>query len=199
MRASTGRIQFDGNDLMTASRAEMRPLRGDGRSSLIQQEPMTSLNPVLSIGVQIGEAAAATNACRAAPPAPAPSSCWIWSNPDGPSPRRRLSTQSERRHAPARHDRHGGGLPSQAADRRRADHGARRHHQAQCSTCWGLRRELAMAVLLITHDPRRVAQWADRIAVMYAGRIVERRLDRADLFAGRSSLLARPAGAIPRR
>ena len=41
---------------------------------------------------------------------------------------RQLSLRILRRHAPARHDGHGAGLRAQAADRRRADHGARRHH-----------------------------------------------------------------------
>ena len=40
----------------------------------------------------------------------------------------RLSAPALRRHAPARHDRHGAVVQSQGADRRRADHGARRHH-----------------------------------------------------------------------
>ena len=41
---------------------------------------------------------------------------------------RRLSAPAERRHAPARDDRHGAVVPAAAAHRRRADHGARRHH-----------------------------------------------------------------------
>jgi len=53
-RVASGRILFDGADLMLASPAEMREVRGK-QISLIQQEPMTSLNPVLTIGRQLGE------------------------------------------------------------------------------------------------------------------------------------------------
>ena len=49
-------------------------------------------------------------------------------HPQPAAARARLSAPVLRRHAPARHDRHGALLPAQAPDRRRADHGARRHH-----------------------------------------------------------------------
>ncbi|MGC5781116.1 dipeptide ABC transporter ATP-binding protein [Methylobacterium sp. NFXW15] len=50
-----GRVRFQGQDLLTASEAEMRRVRGDS-IAMIFQEPMTSLNPVLTIGFQISEA-----------------------------------------------------------------------------------------------------------------------------------------------
>ncbi|HEY4891216.1 MAG TPA: ABC transporter ATP-binding protein, partial [Reyranella sp.] len=53
-RVLSGRILFEDADLLAASPPEMRAIRGK-QISLIQQEPMTSLNPVLSIGNQIGE------------------------------------------------------------------------------------------------------------------------------------------------
>src|SRR3954464_13440985 len=53
-KVASGRILFDGLDLLAKTPAEMRDIRGK-QISLIQQEPMTSLNPVLSIGVQIME------------------------------------------------------------------------------------------------------------------------------------------------
>ncbi|MBI5966811.1 MAG: ABC transporter ATP-binding protein [Deltaproteobacteria bacterium] len=53
-KITTGQIFFDGTDLLTLSEAEMRKIRG--RSiSMIFQEPMTSLNPVFQIGDQISE------------------------------------------------------------------------------------------------------------------------------------------------
>ncbi|MBO9134583.1 ABC transporter ATP-binding protein [Rhizobium sp. B230/85] len=55
-RARTeGRILLDGKDLLAASEAEMRKVRG-GSIGMIFQEPMTSLNPVFTIGNQIAEA-----------------------------------------------------------------------------------------------------------------------------------------------
>ncbi|HEU5177023.1 MAG TPA: ATP-binding cassette domain-containing protein, partial [Burkholderiales bacterium] len=51
----TGQILFDGKDLLQLPARELRALRGAGISTVFQ-EPMTSLNPVFSIGFQIGEA-----------------------------------------------------------------------------------------------------------------------------------------------
>jgi oligopeptide/dipeptide ABC transporter ATP-binding protein len=49
-----GRILFDGRDLLALSEADMRKIRGN-RISMIFQEPMTSLNPVFTVGDQVGE------------------------------------------------------------------------------------------------------------------------------------------------
>jgi oligopeptide/dipeptide ABC transporter ATP-binding protein len=54
-RITGGSIIFDGSDLLRLSEAEMRAIRG-ARIAMIFQEPMTSLNPVFTIGSQIGEA-----------------------------------------------------------------------------------------------------------------------------------------------
>ena len=53
-RIAEGRILFDGRDLTELSEAEIRKIRGN-RISMIFQEPMTSLNPVYTIGFQIEE------------------------------------------------------------------------------------------------------------------------------------------------
>ena len=53
-RVTHGRILFEGRDLLALSEDEMRALRGRD-ISMIFQEPMTSLNPVLTIGLQIME------------------------------------------------------------------------------------------------------------------------------------------------
>jgi peptide/nickel transport system ATP-binding protein len=50
-----GRVEFEGRDLLSLSEAEMRRIRGNA-IAMIFQEPMTSLNPVLTIGRQIAEA-----------------------------------------------------------------------------------------------------------------------------------------------
>ena len=49
-----GSIRFEGRDLLALSEQEMRDIRGNA-ISMIFQEPMTSLNPVLTVGRQIGE------------------------------------------------------------------------------------------------------------------------------------------------
>ncbi|TCZ63257.1 ABC transporter ATP-binding protein [Roseicella aquatilis] len=54
VRVASGAIRLDGEDLLAASEAEMRRVRG-ARIAMIFQEPMTALNPLRSIGDQIGE------------------------------------------------------------------------------------------------------------------------------------------------
>ena len=53
-RIVAGRVLFDGRDLLQVSDKEMRDVRGNA-ISMIFQEPMTSLNPVLTVGRQIAE------------------------------------------------------------------------------------------------------------------------------------------------
>jgi peptide/nickel transport system ATP-binding protein len=173
-RVASGRILFDGTDLLALSPAEMREVRGK-RISLIQQEPMTSLNPVLSIGLQIAEVVRRhEKVSRRQARARAIELLDLVSIPDA---HRRIDDYP--------HNLSGGmrqrvmiamavachpklliaDEPTTALDVTT---------QAQVLDLLdGLRHRLGMAVLLITHDLGVVAQWADRISVMYAGRIVE--------------------------
>ena len=78
------------------------------------------------------------------------------------------------RHAPAGGHRHRHAARAGPDHRRRADHRPRRHHSGQILyEMQRLRREREMALIWITHDLSVVAALADRVAVMYAGRIVE--------------------------
>jgi peptide/nickel transport system ATP-binding protein len=173
-RVASGRILFDGTDLLALSPAEMRKVRGK-QISLIQQEPMTSLNPVLSIGLQISEVVRRhEKISRKAARARAIELLDLVSIPDA---HRRIDDYP--------HNLSGGmrqrvmiamavachpklliaDEPTTALDVTT---------QAQVLDLLDdLRHRLGMAVLLITHDLGVVAQWADRISVMYAGRIVE--------------------------
>jgi peptide/nickel transport system ATP-binding protein len=173
-RVASGRILLEGNDLLALSPAAMREVRGK-QISLIQQEPMTSLNPVLSIGLQIGEVIRRhEKVSRKAVRARVLELLDLVSIPD---PHRRIDDYP--------HNLSGGmrqrvmiamavacspklliaDEPTTALDVTT---------QAQVLDLLDdLRHRLGMAVLLITHDLGVVAQWADRITVMYAGRIVE--------------------------
>ena len=181
-----GQILFDGSDLVTASPRTMRGLRGR-RISLIQQEPMTSLNPVLTIGAQIGEAIRQHDALPRA------------------GIRRRVIELLDLVGIPDPHRRtdefphqFSGGMRQRVmiamavACRPRliiADEPTTALDvtiQAQVLDLLDhLRRQLGMAVLLITHDLGVVAQWADRATVMYAGRIVEQAPVRSFFYSPR--------------
>ena len=104
----------------------MRLIRG-AEIAMIFQEPMTTLNPVYTIGEQIIEAIRFHETMsRRAARGRAEEMLELLGIPEPRAAARRLSASALGRHAPARHDRHGALLPSLAPDRRRADDGARR-------------------------------------------------------------------------
>jgi len=169
-----GRIMFEGRNLLDASDAEMRALRGK-EISMIFQEPMTSLNPVMPVGRQIGESLrlheglSARDAERRAVD--------ILTLVGIPAPERRVKEFP--------HQLSGGmrqrvmiaialacnpklliaDEPTTALDVT---------IQAQILDLMrDLKTRLGSAIMLITHDLGVVAEMAQRVVVMYAGRKVE--------------------------
>ena len=169
-----GSIRFEGRDLLALSGAQMRAVRGN-RIAMIFQEPMTALNPVFTIGDQIVEAVLQHRALdrKAA-----------WRRTVELLERVRIPDASRR--ANEYPHRLSGGLRQRAMIAMAlacepklliADEPTTALDvtiQAQILDLIGeLKRETGMGVLLITHDLGVVAQHAQRVAVMYAGRIVE--------------------------
>ncbi len=123
-----GTISLLGRDLAGLDEKAMRRVRGN-EVALIPQDPMTSLNPTMTIGRQISEGVrlhrdVSRQQARAAGPRGAPP------GRDAPAGRAAgpVPPRAFRGTSPAGHDRHGPGLRAQAAHRRRAHHRARRHH-----------------------------------------------------------------------
>jgi peptide/nickel transport system ATP-binding protein len=174
-KVTSGRILFDGADLLAKTPAEMRDIRGK-QISLIQQEPMTSLNPVLTIGLQIIEVLRRhEKVSRKAARARAIELLDLVSIPDA---HRRIDDYPHNL---------SGGMRQRVMIAMAVACGPKLLIADEPTTALDvttqaqvldllddLRHRLKMAVLLITHDLGVVAQWADRIAVMYAGRIVEK-------------------------
>lgn len=174
-KITRGQILFAGTDLTTATEKEMRKIRGK-EIAMIFQEPMTSLNPVLTVGQQIGESLKLHE--------------------------RQLSTVAVKKRVVELLDLVG--IP--AADQRchefphQLSGGMKQRVmiamalacspriliadeptsaldvtiQAQIlSLIKKLQQQLGMSVLMITHDLAVVAETADSVAVMYGGQIVE--------------------------
>jgi peptide/nickel transport system ATP-binding protein len=173
-RIAGGSVKLAGRELVGLPEAELERVRGD-RIGMIFQEPMTALNPVLPIGFQVAEAIVVhRGAARAAAEAEA---LRLLEEVKIPSARARFGEYPHQ---------FSGGMrqrvmiaialacrpavlladePTTALDVT---------IQAQVlGLLADLQRERGMAVLLITHNLGVVAAIADRVAVMYAGRIVE--------------------------
>ncbi len=169
-----GAIRFDGTDLLSLSEAEMRRIRGNA-ISMIFQEPMTSLNPVLTVARQIGE------------------TLRLHQGLDARAAERRAVemlrlvriSEPERRARQYPHELSGGmrqrvmiamalachpklliaDEPTTALDVT---------IQAQILDLMReLKTRIGAAIILITHDLGVVAEMAARVVVMYAGRKVE--------------------------
>src|ERR1700746_798917 len=114
-----GTITLEGRDLLQLDEAEMRDVRGND-ISMIFQEPMTSLNPVLTIGHQITEALRLhQDLSKSAAAEKAVEMLRLAKNP--PPAGAGISASAGGRDAAAGDDRHGARLQPASADRRRAD------------------------------------------------------------------------------
>ncbi len=174
LRPVAGRILLEGEDLLQASETRLRALRGT-RMSMIFQEPMTALNPVMSCGAQIDEVLATHS--RLDPAARRERILKVMTEVQLPEPAALVHAYP--------HQLSGGQRqrimiamalvlepalliadePTTALDVTT---------QAQIlRLIRALQREHATAVLFITHDFGVVAEIADRVAVMQAGRLVE--------------------------
>ena len=170
----SGRILFEGRDLARMTQAEMRKVRGN-EISMIFQEPMTSLNPVFTVGDQIMEAVRLHQ--RVTPRQAKARAIEMLERVGIPSPAQRFHDYP--------HQMSGGmkqrvmiamalscnpklliaDEPTTALDVT---------IQAQILDLMRqLQKDFGMSILLITHDLGVVAEMADHVAVMYASQVVE--------------------------
>jgi oligopeptide/dipeptide ABC transporter ATP-binding protein len=181
-RIEGGEVVFDGRNLLELSGAQMRSLRGESISMIFQQ-PQSSLNPVYDVGMQLGEVLELHRAMKRRPARER--ALELLRMVGIPDPKRRLEAFP--------HELSGGMAqrvmiamalacepelliadePTTALDVT---------IQAQILDLMRtLQRETNTAMILITHDLGVVAEMCDRVAVMYAGEIVEQ-TDVATLF-----------------
>ncbi|MGR3621626.1 ABC transporter ATP-binding protein [Pseudophaeobacter sp.] len=173
-RIAEGAIRLNGEDLTQASEKRMQALRG-GEMAMIFQEPMTSLNPVFTVGDQIAEA------------------IMLHQKVDAAQARRDAVALLDRVGIPSP-DVRAGDFPHQLSGGMRqrvmiamavscrpkvliADEPTTALDvtvQAQIFDLLNeIQREFGSAIILITHDMGAISEMADRVAVMYAGRVIE--------------------------
>jgi peptide/nickel transport system ATP-binding protein len=173
-RVVAGQVLLQGEDLLALPESSMRQVRGR-RMAMIFQEPATSLNPVLTLGTQLVEVIERHTALRAL--AARQQALAVLQQVGVPDAERRLGEYPFQL---------SGGLKQRvmiamalatAPDVLVADEPTTALDvtiQAQVlSLLARLQRERGMAVLLITHDLAVVSQYAQRVAVMHAGKLVE--------------------------
>jgi len=180
-RITQGAIHLNGDDLLQLPEIAMRNVRGK-RIAMIFQEPMTSLNPVLTIGLQIAESVCRQNNAQAV----RTRVLELLEAVGIPDPAQRFHEYPHQL---------SGGMKQRVMiaialagepDLLIADEPTTALDvtiQAQVLDLMRqLQKDTGMAILLITHDLGVVSEMADHVAVMYAGQVVEE-ADRAAFFA----------------
>ncbi|MEO0974329.1 MAG: ABC transporter ATP-binding protein [Pseudomonadota bacterium] len=172
----SGSVRYGDQELLGAAESRLRPLRG-GEIAMIFQEPMTALNPVFTVGTQLGRVIRRHRGLRGA--AAQTVALEVLTDTGIPEPGRRLKQYP--------HELSGGmrqrvliamalacqprlliaDEPTTALDVTTQAQVLERLSRLQV--------ERGLGLLLITHDLGVVAQLCDRVLVMYAGRIVEQR------------------------
>ena len=173
-RVTGGDVRLDKEDLLALPEAGMRAVRG-GRIGMIFQEPSTSLNPVMKIGVQIVEAIEAHTALRGAA---ARAKAIEWLRRVGiPEPERRFDEYPFRMSGGQKQRVMIAMTLATEPDFLVADEPTTALDvtiQAQVlDLLKQLQKEQGLGLLLITHDLAVVAGMAHRVALMYAGQIIE--------------------------
>lgn len=173
-RIASGRIEFNGEDLAQASDARLRDIRGND-ISMIFQEPMTSLNPVFTIGEQIAEALRSHQGLGK-------KAAWdraieLLDAVHIPNPKARVSDYP---HQMSGGQRQRVMIAIALACKPKiliADEPTTALDVTVQAQIFDLLRELGRetgtAIILITHDMGAVAEMAERMIVMYAGRKAE--------------------------
>ena len=173
-RITAGQIRLDGADLLALPESGMRAIRG-GRIGMIFQEPGTSLNPVMRIGEQLVEAIEAHTALRGAA---ARERAIEWLGKVGiPEPERRIDDYPFRMSGGQKQRVMIAMTLAAEPDYLVADEPTTALDvtiQAQIlDLLKDLQKERGLGLLLITHDLAVVAGMAHRVALMYAGQIIE--------------------------
>ncbi|MGL4323470.1 MAG: ABC transporter ATP-binding protein [Beijerinckiaceae bacterium] len=173
-KITAGTIRFEDKDLLTLAPSALADLRGD-RMAMIFQEPMTSLNPAFTIGDQLSEAimrhrAVSRDEARTR-------SIALMKNVRIPAPEERLGSYPHQM---------SGGMRQRVMIAMALANAPRLVIADEPTTALDvtiqaqilrlmrdMQRDTGTGLLLITHDLGVVAEMADDVAVMYAGRIVE--------------------------
>jgi len=185
---TSGTVTWLGRDVLTLPEPQLRRVRG-GEIGMVFQEPMTALNPVLTIGLQITESLTTHRGLRGG--AAREQAAALLDQVGIPDARRRLGNYPHE---------FSGGMRQRAMIAAALAGGPKLLLADEPTTALDvtiqdqilklllrLKQALAMSVVIVTHDLGVVAGTCDRVAVLYAGRVME--------FGPVEAIFARPAHA----